>query len=438
MGGLSAVAAGEAFRPIKVCVIDVERCPDSISGDSDYCALWALIRERGRPRGMVKIPFERDQISRAQLLSVCEALPAQANVAPLCRPENVNLPSISVVIPTMLERVDGLRACLDSLAALDYPDFEVIVVDNRPAGSPPVEIEGAHVVRATRPGISAARNRGLQAATGEIVAFTDDDVEVDPAWLLAIGLRFQAHPEEACVTGLTLPRELRTAAQIALEEYYGGFGLRTFESVSHRLRDAPGRRHLLSAATVDAIGEDGRSRKSFSLYAAGSFGHGANMAVRRQALLDLGGFDLALGAGTPTCGGEDLAMFARLIWRGHSVGFEPAAVVHHTHRPDDGGLRRQIEGYGVGWGALLIALALEDPRHLGPMLGTVPRGARALTSSYRAKLRSRHSEPTHQSEPRPQSEPPASSGTSDLARLEMRGIAVSPLRYLRSRRSWSG
>src|ERR1019366_6708192 len=237
--------------------------------------------------------------------------------------------------------------------------------------------------------------------------------------------------EEACVTGLTLPRELRTPAQIALEEYYGGFALRTFESVAHRLRDAPGRRHLLSAATVDAIGEDGRSRKSFSLYAAGSFGHGANMAVRRQALLDLGGFDLALGDGTPTCGGEDLAMFARLIWRGHSVGFEPAAVVHHTHRPDDGGLRRQIEGYGVGWGALLLALAVEDPRHLGRMLGTVPRGARALSSSYRSKLRSRHFAPPPESAPQP------ASRTSDLARLELRGIVAGPSAYLRGRRRGS-
>lgn len=423
------------WRPIKVSVIDIERCPATISGAPDYGALWALIRERGRARGMIKIPFQDGALSREQLLAAVAGLPPPAEVPTPDATPGGKLPSISVVIPSMLGRRDGLQACLDSLAALDYPDYEVIVVDNRPAGAPPVELAAVRVVREPRPGISAARNRGLAAATGEIVAFTDDDVEVDPSWLRAIALRMRAHPEEACVTGLTLPRELQTPAQVALEDYYGGFGLRTFEPLSHRLRLAPGPKSLLRAATVDAVGDDGRLRKSFSLYATGSFGHGANMAVRRHALRELGGFDVALGAGTPTCGGEDLAMFARLIWHGYSVGFEPGALVHHTHRRDDQGLRGQIKGYGVGWGALLLALAAEDPRHLGRMLGTVPRGARALSSSYRRKLRSQHSHQPMRSEHRPDGESPRS--MSDLAHVELRGIAVSPVRYLRSRRSWS-
>ena len=183
------------------------------------------------------------------------------------------------MVPSLLEREEGLDACLRSLADLDYPDYEVIVVDNRPPGSP-VDLPGVRVLPETRPGISAARNRGLEAATGEIVAFTDDDVEVDPGWLLAIATRLE-HPEEACVNGLALPRELETSAQVALEEYYGGFGPRTFEPVSHRMR-APRGCSLLRPATVDALDDDGR-RRSFSLYAAGSFGAGANMAFRSPA-----------------------------------------------------------------------------------------------------------------------------------------------------------
>jgi GT2 family glycosyltransferase len=418
------VGAVSDWRPIKVAVIDVERCPETISAAPNYSALWALIRERGRPRGMIKIPFDGAELGCERLTEAIATLPAQTDLPPVARPRGSRLPSISVVIPSMLERPDGLRACLCSLAELDYPDYEVIVVDNRPAGAPAFEIAGARLVREPVSGISAARNRGLAAASGEIIAFTDDDVEVDPAWLLAIALRLQAHPEEACVTGLTLPRELETMAQIALEQYYGGFGLRTFEPISHRLRVPPSQKALLSPATVDAFGEDGLTRRSFSLYATGSFGHGANMAFRTQALRDLGGFDLALGTGTPACGGEDLAMFARLIWRGDSVGFEPAALVHHTHRRDGDGLRRQIEGYGIGWGALLLALALEDHRHLGRMLGTVPRGMRAMGNGYRHKLRSERSEPQ------------PSSRTSELARLELQGIAAGPMRYLRSRH-WS-
>jgi hypothetical protein len=95
--------------------------------------------------------------------------------------------------------------------------------------------------------------------------------------------------------------------------------------------------------------------------------------------------------------------------------------VHHTHRRDGDGLRRQIEGYGIGWGALLLALALEDHRHFGRMLGTVPRGVRAMGNGYRHKLRSGPSE----------EEP--TSRTPELARLELHGIAAGPMRYLRSR-----
>ncbi|HTU84415.1 MAG TPA: glycosyltransferase [Solirubrobacteraceae bacterium] len=414
-----SVAAGTGgFRPVKLVTIDVEHCPESISGSPAYGALWALVRERGRPRGMIQLPFGDGPLSAEELGRAIASLPPAIPAGAARRPMADPLPSISVVIPSLLERLDGLARCLRSLAALDYPDYEVIVVDNRPPGAPESDLPGARVVRETEPGISAARNRGLAAARGEIVAFTDDDVEVDLGWLRAIGQRLLDHPEEACVTGLALPRELQTAAQVGLEEYYGGFGPRTYEPVSHRMRVARPRGADLQPATVDAIADDGQVRRSFSLYAAGSFGPGANMAFRAQTLRELGGFDLALGAGTACRGGEDLLMFARLAWRGHAVGFEPGAIVHHTHRREDAALERQIEGYGVGYGALLTALVLEDPRHLGRMLGTAGRALSVMVSGYRRKLDSRR-------EPNPR--------TRKLARLELRGMAVGPGRYLRSR-----
>jgi GT2 family glycosyltransferase len=410
-------AVTQPWGPIKVCVIDVESCPGAISRAPGYTALWALVREHGRPRGMIALPFEGEELGCDELARALATLPPGTDAPPLRRPQSGRLPRISVVIPSLLQRGALLCSCLRSLAALDYPDYEVIVVDNRPPGSPPVELAGALVVREPRPGISAARNLGLAAATGEIVAFTDDDVEVDAVWLLAIALRLRAHPEEACVTGLFLPHELETPAQVALEEYYGGLGTRTFEPVSHRLRLPPGRGVSLRAATVDAIGDDGQCRRSFSLYATGTFGAGGNMAFRAQTLRELGGFDPALGTGTPARGGEDLAMFARLAWRGHSVGFEPAAVVYHKHRSTVAELERQIHGYGVGYSALMTALVLEDPRHLGRMLGTVPRGVHALVSGYRRKLDPRQPSPRNR----------------ELARLELRGMTTGPVAYLRSR-----
>jgi GT2 family glycosyltransferase len=405
-----------AFRPIKLATIDVEQCPDSIAADG-YGALWALVRESGRPRGMIRIPFVDGPIGREQLSAAIAAHPLMPPRAVRLRGRPRELPSISVVIPTLLERNESLEACLSSLAALDYPDYEVIVVDNRPAGAPPVELPGVRLVRETRPGTSAARNAGLAAAGGEIIAFTDDDVEVDQGWLRAIATRLRQHPDEACVTGLALPRELETPAQVELEEYYGGFGPRTFEAVSHRMR-APRGRLLLGPATVDAVGDDARVRRSFSLYAAGSFGAGANMAFRATRLRELGGFDCALGGGTDAKGGEDLAVFARLAWRGYAVGFEPAALVLHTHRRDDASLERQIEGYGIGYGALLTALVLEDPRHLGRILGTAGRAARVMIAGYRDKVASDDGR-----DPRNRS----------LARMELRGMATGPVAYLKSR-----
>ncbi len=405
------------FRPIKVAAIDAEKCPERIEGGPEYGAVWALVREAGRPRGMIRVPFDDEAVGARQLAAAIAALPEAPRSPAPRHTVSRDLPSISVVIPSLLEREEGLRACLSSLARLEYPEYEVIVVDNRPAGAPSVELPGVRVVRETRPGISAARNRGLEEATGEVIAFTDDDVEVDRRWLEAIGRRLAEHPDEACVTGLALPGELETPAQVALEDYYGGFGPRTFEPVSHRMR-APRGRSLLVAATVDAIGDDGRVRRSFSLYAAGSFGPGANMAFRARPLRELGGFDPALGAGTIARGGEDLVMFARLAWRGYGVGFEPAAIVYHTHRREEAALERQIEGYGVGYGALLTALVLEDPRHLGRMLGTAGRAIRVMSAGYRDKL---------------DADRQPDSRTRELARLELRGMARGPLVYLRSR-----
>ena len=273
----------------------------------------------------------------------------------------------------MVERHERLRACLDWLGGAST----IPIRDDRrrqPSGRRSRRAAGARVVREPLAGISAARNRGLDAAGGEIIAFTDDDVEVDPAWLLAIALRMLAHPEEACVTGHALPRELETPAQVGLEEYYGGFGPLTFEPVSHRLRVAPSPGALLSPATVDAIGKDGGTAQLLALR-DGQLGHGANMAFRTQALRELAaGFSVALGAGDAQPNGEELDVFARLIWRRDSLGFEPAALVNHTHRRDSEAWR-QIENYGMAACAASRARVGGSPPPRA-ILGTVPRGVR--------------------------------------------------------------
>jgi hypothetical protein len=409
--------------PLKVAVLDVERCPDVVVGSPGQVGLWSLVREGGRPRGIIKVRFEGGRLSKDQLQQAIARLPPAQPGSPLVRPAGLDLPRISVVVPSLLKRKRYLEASLASLAALDYPDYEVIVVDNRPAGSPALDAEleetirasGARLVREPRTGNSAARNCGLTAATGEVVAYTDDDVEVDPAWLLAIALRLLAHPEEAGVTGMLLPMKLETDAQLRLEEYYGGVGPRMCEPVSYRLRG--GRRLRMAPATMDAIGEDGATRLSVSLYATGILGVGPNMAVRTEVLRALGGFNEALGAGTPARGGGDLFALAQLVWHGYGLGFEPAAIVHHNHYADEADLERHIEGYGLGWTALVFALVIDDPRHLVRIAATLPRAVRVLTSRFRRRLDS------HQSD----------ALTQKLARGELRAMAAGPAAYLRGR-----
>src|SRR5262249_34518962 len=143
-------------------------------------------------------------------------------------------------------------------------------------------------VRETRPGLSAARNRGLREARGEFIAYTDDDVRVDRLWVNAILRGFRRRPDVGCVTGLVASTSLERRA----EQYF----------------DA---RVGWSSSCEQRLFEANRSRADSRLhpYAPGVFGTGANIAFRSDAIRALGGFDESLGAGSPTCGGEDLDAF---------------------------------------------------------------------------------------------------------------------------------
>jgi len=323
-------------------------------------------------------------------------------------------------VPTMFSREQELRHCLDALASLDYPDYEVLLVNNRRdddvATAWVQEYPRVRLLREHKPGNAAARNCGLQAATGEIVAFTDDDVVVDPAWLMAFARRFARHPDEVAVGGLMLPKELETEAQVMFEEYYPS-APRIMQPVSHRLARPRGR-NIFRKATVLAVDDAGETLARFSLYAP-SMGPGQSRAFRTEVLRSVGGFDRRIGI---VCG-EDILLWARLGWRGYGIGFEPSATVFHVHRRDDESLRRQIRNYGVGFTATLFAMTLEDPRHLAAMLATAPHALAVLTRRFWSLLRTRQGAA---------GEVAPSSYVAELARLELRGMLVGPLVYLRS------
>ena len=130
---------------------------------------------------------------------------------------------VSVVLCTR-ERPADLAGALASIVALDYRNFEVVVVDNAPTSDSTERVVNAlgdpRVRRIVEPvpGLSSARNAGLQAARHEIVAFTDDDVVVDRNWLHCIARGFARHPDASCVCGLVPSGELRTAAQAYFDQ----------------------------------------------------------------------------------------------------------------------------------------------------------------------------------------------------------------------------
>ena len=421
-------AEGDRRGPIKVVVADVEDLREIGSeraAGGRYAAAWCLCRRNRSPIGLLELDFDSGVISADELADRVAPLVANAPAVSPPPPDH-DLPLASVVVPSLLAREDNLRDCLGTLSALDYPRYEVLLVDNRSvdAGKPPEwvsEYPGVELISASRPGISEARNAGLAVARGDFVAFTDDDAVVDSGWLKSIAARFALHPEEVCVCGIAMPRELETPAQLRLEVFTGGFGPRFCSPATRRLLgDSAGGR--IRRPQVGEFDETGRLRRTFPLYRASTFGAGVNMAFRTDALRAIGGFDPHLGTGTRTMAGEDHKAFIQLVWRGESVGLEPAALVFHTHRRDDDALRRQILGWGTGIGAMFCAAALEDPRHLLALAATAPHfvGVSARSYSSRRKLKSSGS----------------AAGDDllrELARLELRGVATGPAIYLWSR-----
>lgn len=304
-------------------------------------------------------------------------------------------PMISVVVATR-ERSESLRRCLQSLLELRYPHYEIVVVDNDPQTETTATMIGAEFssavryVREDRRGLAAAHNRGVAESIGSIVAFVDDDVLVDRYWLTAIAEGFAAAEDVGCVTGLILPAELDTPAQLMLEQHGGfdkGFRLRVFDSELHRPDDP------------------------LFPFTAGRLGSGANMAFDRTVLRAIGGFDAAIGAGTYARGGDDLSAFFRVVLN-HRVVYEPAAIVWHRHHREESALRNQAYGYGVGLGAFLTSALAKEPEMWPALLRRLPGGLRYAFGRRSERNRNR-----------------LDGLPAELSRLERRGLLYGPIAY---------
>ena len=354
--------------PIKLADIELSRPIATIDGLRGYVTLQGLVRLFGRPIGYVRVPVRGDScpagsLREAILSQLGDAVfRAHLELALTARPavelsiENIlaerpaepreDPPSVTVAVCTR-DRTSQLTACLDALRQLDYPaELDVVVVDNAPKTAATealvrAEYPGMRYIREPRPGLNHARNRAIAEARGEIIAFTDDDTIVDPGWVRALARAFAAGPDVMALTGLVVPYELETEAQILFEQY-GGFG-RGFGRCWYRM------------------GPDGTKRTARRYAGAGRFGTGANMAFRRSVFGAIGDFDPALDVGTVTNGGGDLEMFFRVLKEGHTLVYEPRAIVRHRHRSDYPRLREQIANNGVGFYSYLARSARAYP-----------------------------------------------------------------------------
>jgi GT2 family glycosyltransferase len=384
--------------PLGLVWLHPEDAEPRVAADAVAGQVWTALADRIRSHLAADGEVEPDSLPAAGLAAAPPACTAPSAAA------RTRARPASVVVATR-ERPAALARCLDSLLALDHPRYEIIVVDNAPRTPATHELvtgprfgDRVTYVCEPRPGLAAAHNRGLEVASGALIAFTDDDVTVDRRWLLELAAGFERADDVACVTGLIVPAELDTPAQLLAEQLWGfnkGFAELIFDRHTDR---------------GDVLYP----------YTAGTFGSGANMAFDAAALRSVGGFDRATGAGTLARGGDDLAAFFTIVSAGYRLVYRPAAFVRHAHHADYAALERQAYGYGVGLTAFLTKTVVDRPGRLlelarlsryGVARVLDPRGGRDAAAAGAARV------------DRP----------AGLVRAERRGMLHGPAAYVRSR-----
>lgn len=428
------------FSPIRMLQVELGAPVPDIAAARDkrgavYTRAWALVRLHDEPLGMIEIALPDGTLPGAALArAIWDGLGAEINahlradgrpelaappvtgIAGDSRPPcllqrdraNRDAPLISVIIATR-NRTDSLALCLAAFDGLDYPNYEIVVVDNAPSTEETADLIAGRYggdpriryVREPHPGLGWAHNCGLRHATGRYIAFTDDDVVVDKHWLSELLRGFEMGDNVGCVTGLVVPQEIETPSQYWFDTHSGfnkGFHRRVFDLRENRPDD------------------------QLFPWRSSMFGTGANMAFRADALRSVGGLDPVLGPGTLAKNGEDLDIYFRIIEAGYQLVYQPAALVNHLHRADYPALRDQFYTYGVGFTAYLTKLVLARPLDVLRLIARIPaiiafarRGQAAATAGEQSAIE------------RPDVQYPP-----ELTRVELKGRFYGPVAYLRS------
>ncbi len=264
-----------------------------------------------------------------------------------CPPKLAESPMVSVVICAYnAERT--MRPCLESLRTIDYPNYEVVIVDDGSRDSTAeiaMDFPEYRLIRQPNKGLSIARNVGMQAARGEIIAYTDSDCVVDPHWLTLMVRTMTGSNFDGCGGPNYAPHE---------EGWVAG-----------AVAASPGAPcHVL-------VGDDKAEHLA-----------GCNMMFRKSALLAIGGFDAQF-----TAAGDDVDICWRLIDAGYSVGFCPAAFVWHFRRNTVKAYYGQQRGYGKAE-AMLFLKYPERFNSLGQIRwrGTIPGLARTIPGGAQNRI----------------------------------------------------
>ncbi len=261
-------------------------------------------------------------------------------------PTLVTAPKATVVVAAY-NAASTLGECLSSIRELNYPDYETIVVDDGSTDSTSevANQDGIRAIRVEHKGLAAARNAGVDAASGEIVAFIDADARADRDWLYHLVETIKRR-DAAAAAGPNFapdPQSARAAAMAA----------------------APGLPREVRA------GDDRLAQLC-----------GCNMAVTKAALLKIARFDPMF-----TAAGDDVDLSWRLTAAGETLAYAPGAVVIHERRATLAGYLRQQRGYGTGEGLLFrkypLRSAYQDGMYAGPSwIGSILGGARIYYGEF--------------------------------------------------------
>lgn len=232
--------------------------------------------------------------------------------------------SATVAIPTR-NRGPMIEECLRSVLALDRKNVHILVIDQstddetrRAVEAVSMEDPRVSILSTNTVGASISRNLAASTTASDVIAFTDDDCIVDAGWLDALLVEF-ADPRVVAVYGRTVPP---------------GFTTRN--------------------GTEVAFKESTERRVYAGRVPPWHIGHGANMAVRRSALIHVGGYDLALGPGSPFRSGEDLDIAYRLEAAGGRLVYTGSAIAYHRDWRDWASRRGVERDYGIAAGAAFM------------------------------------------------------------------------------------